>query len=232
MIEKRKLSKARDFKTFIRLLEKRDIVSYKNIEPLWFISKQFVRNSNLNDKLLDYENWLETAQLSPSCNMYQSDEAPELLEQQRHEEEEYSASLPESACASTYNLSRSSTENSIASSSIQIIETSHSCRQEGRDNLDDKRKLLQQTVLLQIKDRLGRSWRDVARHLNIRECEIDAVQSKYPYDLKEQSYEFLNIYMALSDTERWAINLIHALEKGRRRDLKELVEELILKNNT
>jgi len=44
-------------------------------------------------------------------------------------------------------------------------------------------------VLLQIKDRLGRSWRDVARRLNIRECEIDAIQSKYPYDLKEQSNE-------------------------------------------
>lgn len=45
------------------------------------------------------------------------------------------------------------------------------------------------TVLLQIKDRLGRSWRDVARYLGIKECEIDAVQSKHPYDLKEQSYE-------------------------------------------
>lgn len=44
-------------------------------------------------------------------------------------------------------------------------------------------------MLLQLKDRLGRSWRDVARHLDIRECEIDAVQSKYPFNLKEQSYE-------------------------------------------
>jgi len=36
--------------------------------------------------------------------------------------------------------------------------------------------------------------------------------------------------MSQSDTEQWAINLIRALEKGRRRDLKELVEELLLKN--
>lgn len=54
-------------------------------------------------------------------------------------------------------------------------------------------------MLLQLKDRLGRSWRDVARHLDIRECEIDAVQSKYPYDLKQQSHEvrlctFISIY--------------------------------------
>jgi len=38
--------------------------------------------------------------------------------------------------------------------------------------------------------------------------------------------------MSQSNTEQWAINLIHALEKGRRRDLKEHVEELILKSNT
>lgn len=36
--------------------------------------------------------------------------------------------------------------------------------------------------------------------------------------------------MSQSDTEQWAINLIRALEKGRRRDLKELIEELILKD--
>lgn len=43
-------------------------------------------------------------------------------------------------------------------------------------------------VLLQLKDRLGRSWRDVARHLNIRECEIDTVENRYP-SLKEQCYQ-------------------------------------------
>lgn len=40
----------------------------------------------------------------------------------------------------------------------------------------------------------------------------------------------LQIYVSQSDTEQWAINLIRALEKGRRKDLKELVEELILKD--
>lgn len=35
--------------------------------------------------------------------------------------------------------------------------------------------------------------------------------------------------MSQSNTE-WAINLMRALEKGRRRDLKELVEELVLKD--
>lgn len=76
-------------------------------------------------------------------------------------------------------------------------------------------------MLLQLKDRLGRSWRDVARHLDIRECEIDAVQSKYPFDLKEQSYEVrsctyihgesLEMLQAISETERDEILIFQRL---------------------
>lgn len=85
-------------------------------------------------------------------------------------------------------------------------------------------------VMLEISERLGRAWKDVARHLGIRECEIDATQSKYPRDFKKQTHEILKIYMSQFDREEWVINLIHALEKARRRDLKEFVEKLILKN--
>ncbi|XP_070151489.1 fas-associated death domain protein isoform X2 [Polyergus mexicanus] len=192
---KRKLSKVTDLQTLIRLLEKRDIVSYDKIEPLQYISKTFVGDPNLETRLHDYENWLRTMPTLHLCNMYQND------------------------------------EGRSAESFSQITQTLHCClEQEERNNLNERRKLLQQTVLLQLKDRLGRSWRDVARHLDIRECEIDAVQSKYPFDLKEQSYEILRLYISQSDMERWAINLIRALEKGRRKDLKELVEELVLKN--
>ncbi|XP_072753538.1 fas-associated death domain protein isoform X1 [Anoplolepis gracilipes] len=211
---KRKLSKVTDLQTLIKLLEKRDIVSYDKIEPLRYISKTFVHDPNLESTLHDYENWLETVPLLHLCNMYQSDEV--------------SISVSESSSSS--NLSQATIARSTESFS-QMTQTLHCCHeQEERNNLNDRRKLLQQQVLLQLKDRLGRSWRDVARHLDIRECEIDAAQSKYPFDLKEQSYEILRIYISQSDTEQWAINLIRALEKGRRKDLKELVEELVLKN--
>ncbi|XP_070151487.1 fas-associated death domain protein isoform X1 [Polyergus mexicanus] len=214
---KRKLSKVTDLQTLIRLLEKRDIVSYDKIEPLQYISKTFVGDPNLETRLHDYENWLRTMPTLHLCNMYQNDEVFYSI-----------SSILESLSSS--NLSQSTIGRSAESFS-QITQTLHCClEQEERNNLNERRKLLQQTVLLQLKDRLGRSWRDVARHLDIRECEIDAVQSKYPFDLKEQSYEILRLYISQSDMERWAINLIRALEKGRRKDLKELVEELVLKN--
>ncbi|XP_029170874.1 fas-associated death domain protein [Nylanderia fulva] len=209
---KRKLSKVTDLQILIRLLEKRNIISYDKIEPLRYISKRFIGDSSLENSLIDYENWLKTVPLLHVYNMYQNDEAS------------LSSTISEST--SNSNLSQYLSTVERAESLNQI--TQHCPGQEERNI--NKRKWLQQRVLLQLKDRLGRSWRDVARYLDIRECEIDVVEKKYPFDMKEQCYEILQIYISQSDTERWAINLIRALEKGRRRDLKELVEELVLKD--
>jgi len=71
---KRKLSKVTDLQTLIRLLEKRGIVSYDQIEPLRYISKKFVVDPNLESKLQDYENWVKSMPQLYLCNMYQSDE--------------------------------------------------------------------------------------------------------------------------------------------------------------
>ncbi|EFN83756.1 fas-associated death domain protein [Harpegnathos saltator] len=220
---RRKLSKAKDFKTFIRLLEKRDIISCDNIEQLWFITK-FIGKPELEDKLLKYENWVQKmAPPFPFYNMYQSDN----IRPQNHEnatENVASSSGSHNACSSTCSSHESTIQNLTLS--FSNITQKYYSEQEGKT--DDRRKSLQQTVLLQISERLGRSWRDVARYLGIRECEIDAVQNKYPCDLKEQSFEILKIYISQSDKERWTIDLIRALEKGRRRDLKELVEDLMV----
>lgn len=70
---KRKLSRIKDLKTFIRLLEKRDIMSYSNIEPLRYITKKYIHKPDLENKLKDYESWLNTIPLL--CNIYQSDES-------------------------------------------------------------------------------------------------------------------------------------------------------------
>ncbi|XP_018367753.1 PREDICTED: fas-associated death domain protein [Trachymyrmex cornetzi] len=217
---KRKLSQTKDLKMFIRLLEKRDIMSYSNIQPLWYISKRYIHKPDLESKLQDYESWLEAVSPLSLCNIYQSEVlVPSLASE---------SICSEYACNSM--LSQLLIENSTKpfSNSSQTLY----CNSEQKEQYNlDKRRKLQEAVMLQVKDRLGRSWRDVARHLGVTECEIDATQSKYPYDLKEQIYEILKIYILQSDTEQWAINLIRALEKGRRRDIKELVEELILKNS-
>ncbi|XP_012229436.1 fas-associated death domain protein [Linepithema humile] len=224
---RRKLSSVKDLKTFIRLLEKRDIISYKNIKELQSISKLFIRKSALESKLLDYENWLKTVPTSHLCDMYQHNEIASGSSQGAENVETNQRTTSEPECS---NLPQSSMHSETVSFN-RITQTLHCSQENKTNNLDDKRKSLQQTVLLQLKDRLGRSWRNVARHLEIRECEIDAIQSKYPFDLKEQSYEMLKIYISQSNTEEWAINLIRALEKGRRKDLKELTEDLTWKTS-
>lgn len=75
---RRKLSKVRDLETFIRLLEKRDVISCDNIEQLRFISK-YIGKPELEDKLLEYETWLQTALSFPFYNMYQSDNSEYYL---------------------------------------------------------------------------------------------------------------------------------------------------------
>lgn len=72
---KRKLSQIKDLQMFIRLLEKRDIMSYSNIQPLWYIMKKYIHKPDLQSKLEDYESWLNTVPLSSLCNKYQSDES-------------------------------------------------------------------------------------------------------------------------------------------------------------
>ncbi|XP_011160758.1 fas-associated death domain protein isoform X2 [Solenopsis invicta] len=216
---KRKLSQIKDLKTFIRLLEKRNIVSYSNIEPLWYISKTYIHKPDLDNKLQDYENWLKnlTMPLLSLYDIYQKDETSEFT------------SL-ESACSSHHNLSQSSIRGSSTILSSNIPQTLHCNQKTIRQNVHDlKIDKLQNEVIVKIQDRMGRYWRDIARHLGIRECDIDAIQNKYPYDSRDQSREMLLIYTKQSDMEQWAINLIRALEKARRRDLKEIVEELTLK---
>lgn len=76
---KRKLSKVADLQTLIRLLEKRNIVSYDQIEPLRYISKRFITDPSLESKLQDYENWVKTMPQLHLYNMYQSDEGKCVL---------------------------------------------------------------------------------------------------------------------------------------------------------
>lgn len=73
----RKLSRTNDLGTLVKLLEKRDVVSYDNIEQLLHISRTYVNSPDLENKLLEYKSWLLIT--PPFCNMYQSDYGEYLL---------------------------------------------------------------------------------------------------------------------------------------------------------
>lgn len=73
---------------------------------------------------------------------------------------------------------------------------------------------------------MGTYWQDVARQLDVRECEIDKIEAQYNCDLTVKAYTALKIFARDGNPDNWQQKLRKALEKARRKDLAELVEEL------
>ncbi|XP_033219137.1 uncharacterized protein LOC117174232 isoform X2 [Belonocnema kinseyi] len=80
-------------------------------------------------------------------------------------------------------------------------------------------------ALKRISERIGNRWRDMARNLDIREYDIDAIDAKYERDLKEKAYQALIVAQAESDPRRWKSNLMRALVEARRKDLADWIDE-------
>ncbi|XP_033219312.1 uncharacterized protein LOC117174232 isoform X4 [Belonocnema kinseyi] len=84
---------------------------------------------------------------------------------------------------------------------------------------------LYENALKRISERIGNRWRDMARNLDIREYDIDAIDAKYERDLKEKAYQALIVAQAESDPRRWKSNLMRALVEARRKDLADWIDE-------
>ncbi|XP_017876548.1 uncharacterized protein LOC108622920 [Ceratina calcarata] len=123
----------------------------------------------------------------------------------------------------SYNMNQNLNENKNYESQLPVKKSNPS---EGK--YCEKDVALQDILLSRVSERIGRSWRDTVRYLGVPEYQIDAIHSKYAFDLREQSYQALKLYMAQYSDNNWKLDLIKALDKARRRDLKELVERLII----
>ncbi|XP_012240416.1 uncharacterized protein LOC100745977 [Bombus impatiens] len=208
----RKLSQIKDLSTLLDILEKRDVLSYYNVEPLLYISNNFLNDFQIQSKLKNYQIYIQNTQYPLSRNMYR----------------ESNENKDEDKCKISYVTENRSSQIKVFDdvenqSTLQYkdLESSHPTQE----------AMLQQMILSRISERIGRSWRDTLRYLQVPEYQIDMIQHEHPFHLKEQSYKALKLYMTQYSNNNWKINLIHALEKARRRDLKEIVEKLILESN-
>ncbi|CAK9802127.1 Fas-associated death domain protein [Anthophora quadrimaculata] len=183
----RKLSQIKDIIALLKVLEKRDVLSCNNIEPLVYISNNFLNDPLIQKKLNDYKIYLQNKPYTPLYNMYQDlDEDNEASKESSHKHVDQKTNYSEDEIA------------------------------------------LQQILLLHISERIGRSWRDTVRYLGLQEYQIDVIQNNHAFDLKEQSYQALKLCISQDKSGNWKLNLIQALEKARRRDLKEFAENLII----
>lgn len=196
----------------MKVLEKRDCLNYYNIEPLIYISNNFLNDFQIQRKVRDYKIYVQSIQYL-SFNMY---------EESKGNKDDNKSKLSNTSKSSTSQIKVSNKFENQSSLEYKNV----------KSNLFTQEMELQQTLLSHLSKRIGRSWRDTVRYLNIPEYQIDAIQNKHPFDLKEQSYEALKLYITQHSDNNWKINLIHALEKARRKDLKELSEKLILESNS
>lgn len=66
----RKLSQIKDLSTLLDILEKRDVLSYYNVEPLLYISNNFLNDFQIQSKLKNYQIYIQNTQYPLSRNMY------------------------------------------------------------------------------------------------------------------------------------------------------------------
>ncbi|XP_015605874.1 fas-associated death domain protein isoform X3 [Cephus cinctus] len=192
----------KDLEFLIRVLEKRTILRYNNIEPLKYISTQYVKDPALDLILSKYDTEIKTMEYSPfykSC----SQQSVTMVESR----------LPQSTALPTYDPVELQTQYDP----VPITGSSF-----------NKKEQIQRKVFLRISEELGRFWRDLARHLNIRESEIDAIESQTNLDLKNKAYEALKIFASRSDDDSWKSDLLRALDNSRRKDIREMVEKHLL----
>ncbi|XP_041976676.1 uncharacterized protein LOC121731344 [Aricia agestis] len=86
-----------------------------------------------------------------------------------------------------------------------------------------KLKRLEDTLVQEI----GTFWRDLARNLKIRECDIDNIDSNYTSS-EEKAREVLELYKTIWDPQKWFYVLCNALEKSRRKDLCKSLQKIIV----
>lgn len=194
---KRQISSIKDLKKLIQVLEKRAVLSYDDIKVFRYIQKTYINVSDLEYKLKDYEDRFKSLNSTPNCNMYLFDNANSSTNRNQQ----------------TYNQINS------------LDDTENTSNVNHRNNY--KITELQRTVILKIYENLGRSWKSVCRYMGLKEYQIDEIQNRYPYNLKEQSFQGLHICISQNDPG-WKINLLNALEKSRRKDIKEIAEEVLL----
>ncbi|XP_076662163.1 fas-associated death domain protein isoform X2 [Halictus rubicundus] len=194
MTTHKRFSQIKNLSTLIKILEKRDTLNFRNIEPLVDISSNFLNDARISTLIKDYKSYLENTRNSKSCDMNQDEN---VKEEQKTEPSQDTAS----------------------SSQKHLINFKTRLEQEEE---------LKKMVLSQTSERIGRSWRDTVRYLGIPEYQIDVIGNKYPFDMKEQSYQALSLCISEYCSDDWKLSLIRALERARRRDLKEMVEKLIV----
>ncbi|XP_008551422.1 fas-associated death domain protein isoform X6 [Microplitis demolitor] len=207
---KRVADDIKDLVGLLKVLENRSVLSYNKIKPLKEIATTYVKDPVLDKIIKDYEDQLHSYQTLPLFNVYKCRSALATSTST-----ELGSTQPEHQSTSTYHETRY-----VTTSSYNLpIPDAKTLR------LTD----LQTKIFYRISENIGRYWRDLARILNVKEAEIDSIDLK-DGAIKDKSFESLKIFLSRCESCNWQRKLIRSLEFIRRKDLAEMVEDLLTQN--
>ncbi|XP_043274098.1 uncharacterized protein Fadd [Venturia canescens] len=211
-----------NLESLLGILEKRNELSYENIKPLIHIEARYVRSPELGTLLRNYEENMHDYPVVPLFNVY------DLYSEQSYESQQgYTSGVQSNAqSAGGSSLQDPMTIYSTTLSSFHLtIPAPVQITSLPNSNNEDSR--IATIVFLEVSDKLGRHWRDVARFLGVTEHDIDDIDYQPQLPLKEKALKAFTKFQSKSDPLEWKPRLQRALEKARRRDLMEMVEKLL-----
>lgn len=85
-------------------------------------------------------------------------------------------------------------------------------------------------VRTELQEKLGKSWLEFARALDIQECKIDDLKIKYPDQCELCIKKILEIHDDKYHGKEWTRKLLKALYKARRNDLRNSIEKILVRS--
>ncbi|KAJ8669057.1 hypothetical protein QAD02_000316 [Eretmocerus hayati] len=204
-----------DMKSLIKILDRRDVIRYDNIDELKKIEQNYIKDESVKELISSYENWLEE-NIHNISNLYTHALVPRVDDIYSAENQNESR-IPLHGALSEINVGFTTT------ATININQTTNS--------FEDRQRELQELVLKEISKRVGRHWKDISRKLDLQESVLEEIEKKHSDEVmgfQKMFNQAVQIYFE-DNPRNWKLQLLQALELARRRDLKEKAQEIILR---
>ncbi|SPP81060.1 fas-associated death domain protein [Drosophila guanche] len=198
---RRKLDSIRTIEDLIDVLERADMLSQENIEPL---HKMTFHKPKLIEALDSYKTRGQ-AELREPINLYQEERMAEELRQQLRVS--HNSQAPPLVAATPAPTSPQ--QNYVTPTAFT----------------DRKRA----AVFNKISEELGRFWRQFGRNAGIGEGTMDDIEERYPRDLKSKIIHLLGLIEEddCHDPRHLLMRLCRALTECGRSDIKRKVEQIM-----
>ncbi|XP_074103507.1 fas-associated death domain protein isoform X4 [Cotesia typhae] len=207
---KRITDEIKNLADLLKILENRSVLSYNKINVLKEIAETYIKDVVLNQIIKDYEAGLQLHQTLPLFNIYK-----------------YRSAL----AASTSSLAGPETTQSTGYHQTHTVTLSYEDHSQQLTELKTfQLSDLQAKIFYLVSDNIGRYWRDLARILGVKEAHIDSIELK-DIPIKDKSFQTLEIFISRCLGCDWETKLIRSLDTVRRRDLAEMVQDILAKNN-